>query len=378
MVGLPTGEGAGGACCGRLGARATGAWGRVSAPCWRLPAHNAARVGGCHAALHRSPQHSARVRSTRRAACLVSRAAAPHIRLAGVGALLLRRAAAPALHVTYWGGGSVLDATAEGGWRMLMPFPEGLETGTMPFLDIITLKHGFALLNGPLGGMHVRGRRAGRVTERHEGRAAMGRVLTVCRRGVGGRQGLVAPAAQRQDSAAHPPAPGAAHKPGPPSQRTDHRRSTHMLRLCASGPGASCRRCATPTARRCCAFLATTRAGPTCKAGFFSLWCWPPTAARTAHRRCRTMRARRGCTCAAGATAILGSACTTWESGPRRCEGGGGQHRPGEGWGRHGHESGAPRHGSSSARPRQGARFAPGAWQQLTPAPLRVVPRTGA
>lgn len=71
----------------------------------------------------------------------------------GVGALLMRRDAAAALHVVYFGGGSVLDATAEGAWRMLMPLPEGLETGTMPFLDIIQLKHGFGLLNGHLGGM---------------------------------------------------------------------------------------------------------------------------------------------------------------------------------------------------------------------------------
>jgi molybdenum cofactor sulfurtransferase len=81
----------------------------------------------------------------------------------GVGALLMRRDAAAALHVVYFGGGSVLDATAEGAWRMLMPLPEGLETGTMPFLDIIQLKHGFGLLNGQLGGMKVGGYGVGAV-----------------------------------------------------------------------------------------------------------------------------------------------------------------------------------------------------------------------
>jgi hypothetical protein len=73
----------------------------------------------------------------------------------GVGALLVRRDAAATLHVVYFGGGSVLDATAEGVWRMLMPLPEGLETGTMPFLDIIQLKHGFEVLNKQMGGMKV-------------------------------------------------------------------------------------------------------------------------------------------------------------------------------------------------------------------------------
>ncbi|GBF95159.1 molybdenum cofactor sulfurase [Raphidocelis subcapitata] len=73
----------------------------------------------------------------------------------GVGALVLKRSAAAALHIVYFGGGSVLDATAEGIWRMLMPLPEGLETGTTPFLDIIQLKHGFSILNGPMGGMHA-------------------------------------------------------------------------------------------------------------------------------------------------------------------------------------------------------------------------------
>jgi hypothetical protein len=38
----------------------------------------------------------------------------------------------------------------------LMPVPEGLEAGTMPFLDIISLKYGFDLFK-TMGGMQVRG-----------------------------------------------------------------------------------------------------------------------------------------------------------------------------------------------------------------------------
>jgi selenocysteine lyase/cysteine desulfurase len=74
----------------------------------------------------------------------------------------VRRAAGAALHVVYFGGGSVLDATAEGAWRLMMPLPQGLETGTAPFLDIIALKHGLGVLRA-LGGMQARadgGRRA--------------------------------------------------------------------------------------------------------------------------------------------------------------------------------------------------------------------------
>ncbi|KIZ00907.1 hypothetical protein MNEG_7052 [Monoraphidium neglectum] len=70
----------------------------------------------------------------------------------GVGALLARRKSAAALRITYFGGGSVVDATAEDVWRVLMPLPEGLEAGTPPFLDILQLKHGFDMLRR-LGGM---------------------------------------------------------------------------------------------------------------------------------------------------------------------------------------------------------------------------------
>lgn len=74
----------------------------------------------------------------------------------GVGALIVRRDAAALLRTVYFGGGSVLDATAEGVWRVLMPLPEALESGTTNFLDIVSLKHGFDLLERTFGGMQVR------------------------------------------------------------------------------------------------------------------------------------------------------------------------------------------------------------------------------
>ncbi|KAI8467267.1 MAG: pyridoxal phosphate-dependent transferase [Monoraphidium minutum] len=70
----------------------------------------------------------------------------------GVGALLVRRDAAAALRPVYFGGGTTVDATAEDAWRIPLPAPEGLEAGTLPFLGIAALKHGFAQLEA-LGGM---------------------------------------------------------------------------------------------------------------------------------------------------------------------------------------------------------------------------------
>lgn len=79
----------------------------------------------------------------------------PNAFVAGVGALVMHRDAAKALRVVYFGGGSVIDATAEDVWRFMLPLPDGLETGTPSFLDVVQLKHGFAMLN-QLGGMQVR------------------------------------------------------------------------------------------------------------------------------------------------------------------------------------------------------------------------------
>jgi selenocysteine lyase/cysteine desulfurase len=84
--------------------------------------------------------------------CTLSHTAANNPATPGVGALLARRKSAAALRITYFGGGSVVDATAEDVWRVLMPLPEGLEAGTPPFLDILQLKHGFDMLRR-LGGM---------------------------------------------------------------------------------------------------------------------------------------------------------------------------------------------------------------------------------
>lgn len=45
----------------------------------------------------------------------------------------------------YWGGGSVFLATAHLDWRLPKPLgPERFEDGTLPFLDILALRHGCA------------------------------------------------------------------------------------------------------------------------------------------------------------------------------------------------------------------------------------------
>lgn len=72
----------------------------------------------------------------------------------GLGALLIHKAAAIHLRKVYWGGGSVDYATAEDAWAVLSAPPAGLEDGTLGFLNIASLKHGFAML-AKLGGMKV-------------------------------------------------------------------------------------------------------------------------------------------------------------------------------------------------------------------------------
>ncbi|KAI8471068.1 MAG: pyridoxal phosphate-dependent transferase [Monoraphidium minutum] len=72
----------------------------------------------------------------------------------GVGALIARRAAASSLAVSYFGGGSAVDATAEDAWRVLLPPPASLEIGTPPFLDVVQLKHGFGMMRR-LGGVEA-------------------------------------------------------------------------------------------------------------------------------------------------------------------------------------------------------------------------------
>uniref|UniRef100_A0A383VTC1 Aminotransferase class V domain-containing protein n=1 Tax=Tetradesmus obliquus TaxID=3088 RepID=A0A383VTC1_TETOB len=72
----------------------------------------------------------------------------------GLGALIVSKAAAVLLHKVYFGGGSVDWCTAEDAWHVLSPLPAGWEDGTLSFLSIASLKHGFAQLEA-LGGMEA-------------------------------------------------------------------------------------------------------------------------------------------------------------------------------------------------------------------------------
>jgi molybdenum cofactor sulfurtransferase len=74
----------------------------------------------------------------------------------GLGALIVRKQAVAVLHKVYFGGGSVDYCTAEDAWHVLSDAPAGLEDGTLGYLGIAALKHGFNLLD-QLGGMRVRG-----------------------------------------------------------------------------------------------------------------------------------------------------------------------------------------------------------------------------
>ncbi|CAK6447994.1 unnamed protein product [Pipistrellus nathusii] len=72
----------------------------------------------------------------------------------GLGALLVRRRAAPLLRKTYFGGGTAAAYLA--GEDFYVPRPslaERFEDGTIPFLDVIALKHGFDALERLTGGM---------------------------------------------------------------------------------------------------------------------------------------------------------------------------------------------------------------------------------
>lgn len=74
----------------------------------------------------------------------------------GLGALIARKESLSVLHKVYFGGGSVLDATAEDAWRLLSPAPTGFEDGTRDFLGITQLQFGFKQLQ-QLGGIEVCG-----------------------------------------------------------------------------------------------------------------------------------------------------------------------------------------------------------------------------
>jgi len=72
----------------------------------------------------------------------------------GLGALLVRREAARHLRKVYFGGGSVDYCTAEDAWAVMSGPPAGLEDGTLGFLNIAALKHGFNMLQ-QLGGIEA-------------------------------------------------------------------------------------------------------------------------------------------------------------------------------------------------------------------------------
>ncbi|XP_055993933.1 molybdenum cofactor sulfurase [Sorex fumeus] len=72
----------------------------------------------------------------------------------GLGALLLRNHAAPLLRKTYFGGGTAASYLAgEDFYVPRQSVAERFEDGTISFLDIIALKHGFDALERLTGGM---------------------------------------------------------------------------------------------------------------------------------------------------------------------------------------------------------------------------------
>mmetsp|Transcript_19003 Transcript_19003/g.53201 ORF Transcript_19003/g.53201 Transcript_19003/m.53201 type:complete len:843 (+) Transcript_19003:23-2551(+) len=71
----------------------------------------------------------------------------------GLGALLVRTEAVPLLRKVFWGGGSVALATPGDNFHTMKCKPsDKLEDGTVSFLDIISLRHGFDFLD-KLGGV---------------------------------------------------------------------------------------------------------------------------------------------------------------------------------------------------------------------------------
>jgi len=71
----------------------------------------------------------------------------------GLGALIVRVDAVDTLNKLFWGGGSVALATSKDNFHVLKCRPsDRLEDGTVAFLDIILLNHGFNMIDR-LGGM---------------------------------------------------------------------------------------------------------------------------------------------------------------------------------------------------------------------------------
>eukprot|EP00899_Mesostigma_viride_P007506 jgi/Mesvir1/16757/Mv15130-RA.2 len=73
----------------------------------------------------------------------------------GVGCLLVRTEDAELLNKVFWGGGTVALAAASSNFHVLKCNPyERMEDGTVPFLDIISLEHGFRAIER-LGGIRA-------------------------------------------------------------------------------------------------------------------------------------------------------------------------------------------------------------------------------
>jgi molybdenum cofactor sulfurtransferase len=71
----------------------------------------------------------------------------------GLGALIVRTDAAAELEKVFWGGGAVALATSSDHFHVLKCRPsDRLEDGTVNFLDVVALKHGFAQIES-LGGI---------------------------------------------------------------------------------------------------------------------------------------------------------------------------------------------------------------------------------
>nr|KAG5707077.1 hypothetical protein BaRGS_011788 [Batillaria attramentaria] len=72
----------------------------------------------------------------------------------GLGALLVRNTSSWVLERRYFGGGTVAASTARDSFCALRPnLSERFEDGTLPYLDIIALRHGFDTIQNLAGGM---------------------------------------------------------------------------------------------------------------------------------------------------------------------------------------------------------------------------------
>jgi len=83
----------------------------------------------------------------------------------GLGALIMRTENIEVLNKVFWGGGSVKIASSDSDFHILQCQPSSkLEDGTVPFLDIVALKHGFRMYE-KLGGVEAVQRHVRALTE---------------------------------------------------------------------------------------------------------------------------------------------------------------------------------------------------------------------